>query len=258
MGERDEMKKEIYLPILVLATGEFMMLSGHVYIGLAIHIINLQAIILLLIFNKAPPEIKNILQSLILLLQLRIINLAMPLFFTVTLLWYPLVYGIMFIPIYSIIKSQRISSKEIGINSKRLYIYLPAALLIGAVLGMLEYRILHPAPLIKDIALPNLFMIAIVMFVFIGAAEELIFRSILQTRLEKLFGLKYGLLASGIMFGIMHAGYGLVNEILFASFFGLVLGYIFQKTNSFPFILVIHGTANIFLFGILPILLAGF
>lgn len=251
------MRKEVYLTILGLAAGELMMLSGHVYIGLAIHIINLQAIILTLIFSKkTPPEIKNILQSLILLLQMRIINLAMPQFFTITLLWYPLVYGVMFIPVYSIIKNQQISSKEIGINSRRLYIYLPAALLIGVVLAMLEYRILHPAPLIRNITFSNLFVISIIMFVFIGAVEELIFRSILQTRLEKLLGLNYGLLLSSIIFGIMHTGYGLVNEILFASFFGLVLGYIFQKTNSFPFILVVHGTANVLLFGILPILLA--
>ncbi len=256
MGERDKMRKELYLPILGLVAGELMMFSGHVYIGLAIHIINLQAIILTLIFSKVPPEIKDILQSLILLLQLRIINLAMPQLFTVTLLWYPLAYGVMFIPVYSIIKSQRISSKEIGFNFERLYIYLPAALLIGAVLAVLEYHILHPAPLIKSITTSNLFMIALVMFIFVGAVEELIFRSILQTRLERSLGLKYGLLLSSIMFGVMHSVYGLVNEILLVSFFGFVLGYIFQKTNSFPFILIVHGTSNILLFGVLPILLA--
>jgi membrane protease YdiL (CAAX protease family) len=252
------MRKEVYLPILGIALGELMMFSGHVYIGLAIHIINLQAIILTLIFSKSTPEIKNVLYSLILLLQMRIINLAMPQFFTNTLLWYPLVYGVMFIPVYSIIKSQEISSKELGIDFGRLYIYLPAALLIGTVMAMLEFQILHPAPLIRNVTFSNLFMLALVMFVFVGTVEELIFRSILQTRVQKLLGLKYGLLVSGIMFGIMHSGYGLINEILFASFFGLILGYIFQKTNSFPFILVVHGTANILLFGILPILLGRF
>lgn len=242
--------------MLGLAAGEFMMFSGHVYTGLAIHVINLQAIILILVFSKIPLETKNILQSLILLLQMRIINLAMPQFFTITLLWYPLVYGVMFVPVYSVIKSQQISLNEIGINSRRLYIYLPAALLIGAALAMLEYHILHPAPLIKNITFSNIFMISIIMFVFIGAVEELMFRSILQTRLEKLLGLKYGLLLSSVIFGVMHSGYGLVNEILFATFFGLILGYIFQKTSSLPFIMIIHGTANVLLFGILPILLA--
>ncbi len=250
------MKKEICIPMLGLAAGELAMFFGHVYIGLAIHIINLQGITLALIFGNLSKGIKNVLQSLILLLQMRIINLAMPQFFTITLLWYPVVYGVMFIPVYYIIRNQQISSKELGIDFRRLYIYLPAAILIGIVMGLTEFRVLHPASLITDLKLPNLILISIVMFVFIGAVEELIFRSILQTRLEKVFGLNQGLLLSSALFGIMHAGYGLWNEILFAGVFGIVLGYIFQKTRSFPFILIIHGTANVLLFGVLPILSA--
>lgn len=248
------MKKEIYLPMLGIAAGEVMMFSGHVYAGLAIHIINLQAITVALIFGDFPDRIKNVLQSLTLLIMMRIINLAMPQFFTITLLWYPLIYGVIFIPIYYIIKNQQISSKELGIDFRRLHIYLPAAILIGLAMALIEFRVLHPASLITDLKLSNLILISMVMFVFIGAAEELIFRSILQTRLEKVFGSK-SLLLSGALFGIMHSGYGLMNEILFAGIFGIVLGYIFQKTRSFPFILVIHGTANVFLFGVLPIIL---
>ncbi len=256
MGECYQMKKVIYLPILGIVAGESLMFSGHEYIGLAIHIINLQAITLFLIFSSYPSDIKNVFQSLFLLLQIRIITLAMPLFFTITLLWYPLVYGVMFISIYFIIRNQQISSKEIGLNYENLNKYLIIALLTGANIGMLEYQILHPVPMIANLRLPNLFLIAIVMFVFVGAVEELIFRSILQTRLEKVFGQRSGILMSGVMFGVMYSGYGLVNEILFACFFGILLGYIFQKTRSFPLILVIRGTANLLLLGILPIVLA--
>ncbi len=249
------MKKEIYLPILGIAAGELAMFSAHVYIGLVIHIINLQAITLALIFGNFPKGVKDVIQSLILLLQMRIINLAMPQFFTTTLLWYPLVYVVMFIPVYYIIRNQQISSRELGINIRRLYIYLPAAILIGIAMALIEFRVLHPASLITDLELSNLILISVIMFVFIGAVEELIFRSILLTRLEKIIGLKHGLLLSSALFGVMHAGYGLKNEILLAGAFGIILGYIFQKTRSFPFILIIHATANIFLFGILPILL---
>lgn len=250
------MKKVIYLPVMGILAGESLMFLGHVYIGLAIHIINLQAITLSLIFSSLPSDIKNVIQSLFLLLQMRIITLAMPMFFTDSLLWYPLVYGVMLVSIYYIIRNQQISSKEIGLNYERLDIYTPAALLIGAGIGMLEYQILHPVPLISNLRLPNLFLIAIVMFVFVGAIEELIFRSILLTRFEKVFSQRSGILMSGVLFGIMHSGYGLMNEVIFASFFGILLGYIFQKTGSFPFIFVIRGTANLLLFGILPIVLA--
>lgn len=255
MGERYNMKKEIYLPALGIAAGELMIFSGQVYAGLVIHIINLQAINLSLIFSNFQSDIKKVYQSLFLLLLMRIINIAIPQFFTTTLLWYPLVYGVMFIPIYLIIKNQHISLKELGLDFSRLWLYLPAAFVIGAGMAYLEYHILYPQPLIANIQFSNIVLITIVMFIFVGAVEELIFRSILQTRLEKALGLKYGLLLSGILFGIMHAGYGIINEILFASVFGIILGYLFQKTRSYPFILAIHGFANVLLFGILPIVL---
>ena len=248
------MRKEILLPALGIAAGEFMMFFGYVYIGLAIHIINLQAVTLAIVFGAYSPDIKNALQSLLLVLQMRIINLAMPQFFTISLLWYPLIYGVMFLHIYYIVKNQQMSLKDIGINFQKLHIYLPIALLIGASMALIENYILHPGAMIENINLSNIILITTVMFVFVGGVEELIFRSILQTRSEKLFGSNYGILFSGILFGIMHSGYGLVSEMIFAGIFGMVLGYIFQKTRSFPFILMIHGFANVLLFGILPII----
>ncbi len=247
------MKKEIYLPILGIAVGEIMMLSGHVYMGLVLHVINLQAITLALIFSDLSIEKKNLIQTLLLLLQMRILNLAMPQFFTTKLLWYPLVYGVMFISIYYVTKQQNITSKEIGIDFNRWYLYIPLALLIAAAMAMLEFKILDPVPLITNLRIQNLLLISIVMFIFVAAIEEIIFRSLLQTRLQSVFGTNKGLFLGAALFGIMHSGYGTVDEVLFATFFGAVLGFIFQKTRSFPFILIIHGTANVFLFGILPI-----
>lgn len=253
MGECYAMKKEIYLPILGIAAGEIIMLSGHVYMGLVLHVINLQAITLALIFSDLSIEKKNLIQTLLLLLQMRILNLAMPQFFTTKLLWYPLVYGVMFISIYYVTKQQNITSKDIGIDFNRWYLYIPLALLIAAAMAMLEFRILDPVPLITNLKIQNLLLISIVMFIFVAAIEELIFRSLLQTRLQSVFGSNKGVLLGAALFGIMHSGYGNVDEVLFATFFGAVLGFIFQKTRSFPFILIIHGTANVFLFGILPI-----
>ena len=247
------MKKEIYLPILGIAAGEIMMLSGHVYMGLVLHVINLQAITLALIFSDLSIEKKNLIQTLLLLLQMRILNLAMPQFFTTKLLWYPLVYGVMFISIYYVTKQQNITSKDIGIDFNRWYLYIPLALLIAAAMAMLEFKILDPVPLITNLRIQNLLLISIVMFIFVAAIEEIIFRSLLQTRLQSVFGTTKGLFLGAALFGIMHSGYGTVDEVLFATFFGAVLGFIFQKTRSFPFILIIHGTAHVFLFGILPI-----
>ena len=255
MGKRDKMKNEIYLSILGIAIGEIMLFLDHIYIGLLINIINILIITSVLIFSDYSSDEKNVLQSLILLILMRAINLAMPPLFENNLLWYILTYGVLFIPIYLIIKNQQISLNELGIHSKNLRVYLPAALLIGIVFSYIEFLITDPAPLIESIQPLNIILLIAVMFIFVGGVEELIFRSILQTRLEKVFGITNSIFLSGLLFGIMHSVYGLFPEILFAILYGIIIGYIFEKTRSFPFILAIHGTANVFLFGIFPILI---
>lgn len=246
------MKKEIYAPTIGLVVGELMIFYGNILAGLGMHIINLLVIVFIIIFDNISLQEKNILQSLTLLIILRMVNLSMPQFFNGGLLQYPLIYGIMFIPIYLTIKNQNISNKELGINFSRLYIYIPIAVIIGIMIAFAEYRIIDPTPLIDKIRFTDTILISMVMFVFIGAVEEFIFRSILQTRLEKMLGLRYGLLLAGGLFGIMHTSYGILNEIIFAGIFGIILGYIFQKTRNLFFTMSIHGTANVILFGILP------
>ncbi len=248
------MKKYIYLSILGIAIGELMIFSGNIYYGLGVHIINLLGIIFLVVSGDLSQEIKNALSGLTLILLFRFINLATPKIFMTTLLWYPLIYGVMFLPIYLLIKDQQISIKELGINSHRLNIYLPISIIIGIVMAIIEYQISHPNALIENMTVPNIVLISIVTIVFIGTAEELMFRSILQTRFEKIFELKYGLLSTAGIFAIMNANYG-IKEIIFAGIFGIILGYIFQKTRSLPFIIMVRGIENIILFGILPFIL---
>ena len=249
------MKKEIYLPVLGIIAGEIMMFSGQIYTGLLIDIITILVITFILVFSDLSSDNKKVLQSLILVLLMRAVNLAMPQIFTDNMLWYLLTYGVMFIPIYIIVKNQQITLNELGVNSKNLHIYLPAALLIGIVFSYFEFLITNPASLIVDLKPANIALLAVIIFIFVAGVEELIFRSILQTRLENVFGLTNSIFLSGILFGIMHSIYGIIPEILFASIYGIVIGYIFQKTKSFPFILTIHGINNVFLFGILPILI---
>ncbi|MHC1575137.1 MAG: CPBP family intramembrane glutamic endopeptidase, partial [Candidatus Methanogasteraceae archaeon] len=102
------------------------------------------------------------------------------------------------------------------------------------------------------LGIADMLTLVIIMFVFVGLVEELIFRSILQTKLQQSVGLCNGLLMTSVLFGVMHSGYGSVYELLFAAAAGLIIGYLYQKTGSLPFITVIHGTVNVLLFGLLP------
>ncbi len=249
------MKKEIYFAILGLVIAELMIFFGKISLGLIVHIINIFGITFLIIFSNLDLEIKNILQSFTLIILLRLVNFAMPQFFNSIILQYPLIYGVMFLAIYSIVKNQQITVKELGFNiEKKLLIYIPLAGLIGIAMAMIEYNIVSPIPLFKNINFSDLILIAIIMIIFIGPVEELIFRSILQTRIKKVYGSKSGILLSGGIFGMMHLSYGLISEIIFAGIFGIILGYFFEKTRNLLFIISIHGFENITLFGILPII----
>jgi membrane protease YdiL (CAAX protease family) len=66
--------------------------------------------------------------------------------------------------------------------------------------------------------------------------EEIAFRGFLVPRI--------GVVASGILFGILHFGYGSWSEIIVALWFGLTGGYVFKKTKSLYPSLITHLMVN--------------
>lgn len=266
---RFEMEKETYsdmlrtslfgiptlgIYMLGILVGELLISSGQVFSGIGIHTINMVAIILAIIFSSAKLEEKNVLQSLTLVILLRIIPLSMPQFFTSQLLQYSLIYWVMFVPIYFVVKNQNISYEDLGINFKKFHVYMPASVIIGTVIAIAEYQVMRPAPLADMSILSNVIIVSMTMLIFVGSVTEIIFRSIIQTRLEKIFDPKYAIIISGCIFGIMYVNYGIVGEVILATMFGIVNGYIFYKTKSLPFIVLINGTTNIMVFGAIGIL----
>lgn len=131
----NKMKKEIYFPIFGIICGELLILSGNIYYGLIIRLITLLFIIIYFISKTLEPETKIILNSFILLNLLQIINLSMPRLFNNDLQQYLLISGVMILPIYLIIRNT-------GINSRKQLYYIFAALLIGTVTIIFEYRML--------------------------------------------------------------------------------------------------------------------
>lgn len=256
---------QIILPITAICVGEILIFLGYPVYALVVHMVNLLFLISLIVggeklFNFYKNEHTNpIFQSFILILMLRIVNMATPIFFIPTIFWIPIIYGIMFMPIYMVIKHQNFTLQEIGLQfdeSKIYYAsYVLRALFVGYVLALIEFYVIRPESMINDLSLPNLIVIFLIMFFFVATVEELLFRSILQTRLEQSLGSRNGLLITSILFGIMHSGYGTVYEIFFAGVAGLIIGYLFQKTRNLPFVIMIHGTINVFVFGILPLLI---
>jgi len=239
--------------VLLIGIAEMLMFSGIKGAAILFHML------ILVVVSISTVRIKDkyvtwALQALMLLPLLRLINFSMPIFSEMVLYRYFYIYIPMFVPIFLIIRHQSFSSVQLGLSFKRIILYLPLSLVIGLLIAEAEYFIVGPAPIVPNMSFYNLVDVALIMVFCVGLVEELMFRSILQTRLEGVFGSTLGLIVASLLFGLMSSVYGTVAEILFASVVGLILGYMFSKTRSLPLVALTHGLVNIFLFAIIPLL----
>ncbi|MDQ1276359.1 MAG: protease family protein [Euryarchaeota archaeon] len=248
--------KGLYLiiPVLAIAIAEFMIYSGRVIEAMEMHAILLFGLSLSMLYIK-NVEIQKTYQAFILLPVLRLVNLSMPAFYEITLYSFVFIYGLLTIPVTIAITNQGFTREQLGITFKRMWLYIPLSIILGLLLGIGEYFIIETNYLIPDLSIITLLMLTLVMVLLVGLIEEIIFRSILQNRLEIFLGSRGGIIMTSILFGLMHSGYGNIIEIFYTFLVGFIIGYLFYKTRSLPLVTMIHGFINVFLFGVIPHLL---
>jgi len=239
---------DLMLPVFLILLAELFIFLGKPNVAMPIHAINLILLILSSIY------INNRIYPVLMLLPLfRLLNVAMPVFFDLTLYTYPMVYAPMFIPIYFLVKDRFLGGAEAGLTFKGFLFYLPLAISVGFALGWGEYNVIHPQLLTPGANIKDVLILILTMIFFVGIVEEFIFRSALQTVLEERLGPIIGLLLASVIFGFMHSGYQMPLELLYVSFAGVVFGLLFWLTKSLPVISLAHGVTNISLFLVVPL-----
>jgi membrane protease YdiL (CAAX protease family) len=239
---------DLIVPASLIILAELLIFFGRINAAMAVHSLNLVMLIL------SSTYVQNRIYPAFMLLPLfRLLNIAMPVFFSITLYSYPIIYAPMFIPIYLIIKDRMFKTSELGLTSKGFWLYLPLAVAVGSILGFGEYQILRPGVLVPNVTVLSVLELSVIMIAFVGFVEEFIFRSSLQTVLEARLGAIPGLLVASILFGFMHGGYHIPLEILYVSFAGVIFGLLFWLTRSLPVISFAHGITNISLFLLIPL-----
>jgi membrane protease YdiL (CAAX protease family)/LysM repeat protein len=127
--------------------------------------------------------------------------------------------------------------------------------LTGFFLGYIEYMILRPAPMVNAPRLELIWLPALILMVFTGFLDELIFRGMLQyTALQQLgrFGIPY----VAVIYALLQLGYYSALHLLLVLCVSLVFGWFVWRTGSIMGVILSHGLTNITLFLILPILIA--
>jgi membrane protease YdiL (CAAX protease family) len=247
------LKKMFYTgtPIITIILSELLIFEGR----LEEAVIAYTLLLLILSFSITvikKPEVREIHQAFLLLPIFRLVNLSMPIFSEINLYSFVFIYAPLTIPLVIAISYQKTTFGKKEYISKKILSQVPLAILTGLVFGEAGYMVIGNRSLIQDLSPANVLLFIIIMIFIVGLIEEFIFRAILQKRLEKLLGSTGGILLASLLFGIMHSGYGTPFEMVFAFFVGGFLGYCFHRTKSLPFVIMINGLINIFLFGIIP------
>lgn len=238
-------------PVIAIAFAELLIFTGRIKEAAAVYTLLLITLSFSIIISK-ELGIRKAHQALILLPILRLVNLSMPIFFETNLYSFIFMYVPMTIPITIIAVHQEIPGEKARDLLKKMGIYLPFSLLAGLLFAEAEYLIIQPRPLIPDLSPVNLLELIIIMIFVVSLIEELIFRGIIQTRLEEFLGPAGGVLLASLLFGIMHSSYGTLYEIAYTFLAGGILGYFFYRTKSLSLVVMVHGFINIFLFGLIP------
>jgi len=248
--------KWVYLaiPIVAISLAELMIYSGRKLEAMGIYALVLLGLSFSIIYIK-NKDIQKTYQSFLLLPILRLVDFSMPLFYEEKLYNLIFIYCLLAIPVSIAAINQEFTPAQLGITFKKIGIYIPLSIFMGLLLGAGEYIIVGKNPLIPDLSILNLINLTIIMVFLVSPIEEMIFRSVLQTRLEIVLGSREALIVTSILFGLMHSGYGSIYEIFYITLVGAVIGYLFYGTRSLPLVALIHGFMNVFFFGILPLLL---
>lgn len=264
LGGRGNLIISIAIPAAIIFVAEALFFLGEIEATLTVHGFNLLFCVLTPLLLSLPP---HIFQAFSLVSVLRVLNVGMPAFFELTLYWLPFIYGPVIIvgyliaikdtgdggmpSIMSTIRHLLRGEREPRVRW-RMY-YLPLAVGLGGAIALVEHEILGPESLIPEITLLNLAILGLVMVLFVGLGEELLFRQILQNRLKGKMGVMLAIVLSSLIFAAMHSGYSSLTYLLFVFVVGIVLGFEFQRTGSLVYVSLLHGSINFFLFSLFPL-----
>ena len=144
--------------------------------------------------------------------------------------------------------------REIGLILAGIVVLVGANNVITRLFAAVDVAIGDNAAVTVGIGEPEylLTMVAFSLLV-VGPAEELLFRGVVQSRLRETWGVWPAILVATVLFGLSHASVsgglgGVVAYILTATILGVLLGYLYERTDNIVVPAVVHGVNNAVIF----------
>ena len=240
----------IYLVALVLAEAMTTLIEPRV--GLVMHGLILVALLLHASLGARLVQ-RRFLLCLAMAPLIRLLSLSLPLPEFSFVYWYLVVGVPLFISAYLVARAGKMSKGMLGLTTRGWPLQLLVGL-TGIALGYIEYLILDPAPLIPELSLSQIIIPALILFIFTGFLEELIFRGMLQYASIRSLR-RIGIYFVAVVFAVLHLGYLSAIDLLFVFVVALFFGWITIRTGSILGVSIAHGLTNIGLYLIFPLIL---
>ena len=244
----------LWLYFVAITIAELVTIFYYPWAGLICHGLILISFLIQPLFSSNPEQ-RDLLLGLCLIPLIRIISLSLPLMQLPQIYWYPFIYIPLLAATIVVIRTIGLKPGEIGLVIRSLPLQIILGIITGAAIGILEYLILKPEPLITSLSWQYIWLPAIILITTTGLVEELIFRGVLQRLAEPAMGFA-GIIYISLIFAILHVGFFSILDVIFVLIISLVFAAIVKKTGSIIGVILSHGIANCMLFLVAPFILS--
>jgi membrane protease YdiL (CAAX protease family) len=234
---------------------EYIFAYRDVRIGIILALFTALGIYLVISVKEMRTQVVDSAESLALVPIYILFTSSLPWFFIHQAYLLPCVYAAIIGICFFYIHEKKLSFAELGFKNDKILEYVLIGVIIGVPFGTIEYFILTPAPAYPSFEFVHLLRDFIYMLFFVALGEELLFRALIQRNLSHAFGTTIGLVSASFMFAVMHLTWRSVPELFFVFFGGMVLGYLYYKTESLTAPIIVHAVGNTMLVGVLPYVL---
>jgi uncharacterized protein len=226
---------------------EYILFYLSVTLGLALYF----TILIALTFHSTLTRIeeqRNLLLALGLVPLIRIVSSVISIIDIPAIILYILIGIPVFTCIYILTRHLKYTLYEIGLNIRNFLVQVVITV-SGIGLGILDYLILKP-DVIAQGSLIQLILSGLVLLIFSGFMEELIFRGILQ-RASSILGW-WGWVFIVCIYATLQIGYGSLAHIVFTFGVSLYFSLVVLRTKSIIGVSLAHGLINITMFLVMP------
>ena len=181
---------------------------------------------------------------------IRIVSLSMPLSRVTLLYWYPIMAIPIALGVLGVAAALRMKPSDLGLTVKGIGLQILVAL-SGIAIGLADYVILKPQPLIEVLTLHSVVVPALILLVATGLVEELVFRGVIQRAAETVGA--WGWIYVAVMSSVLQIGHHSIFHWLLALGMAMLYGWVVKRSGSIVGVALSHGIINVCLYLLFPL-----